>query len=66
MFPNTSLCKTCDPQGGSILAPGHYLHKLDWGPLDDATYQLLYMHQGSRRCGLRQQEFFMLSLYNPM
>ena len=37
-YPYISLCKTCDPGGGTIFGPnGHNLDRLGKGPLDDAT-----------------------------
>ena len=34
-----SLRKTCSPRAGTFLTPGHNLHKLGRGILDDATYE---------------------------
>ena len=40
-FPNISLSKTCDPQGGAIFLPqGYNLNQLGRDPLGDATYQI--------------------------
>ena len=41
IFHYISLCKTCDPGGGTIFGPfGHNLNKLGRGLLADATYQI--------------------------
>ena len=51
------------PPGGNHFWPhGYNFNKLGRGPLGDAPYK----YQGSRPCGLRQEDIFMFSLYKPM
>ena len=38
--PYIRLCKTCDPQSGSFLVPGHNFNKLGRGSQGDTTYQI--------------------------
>ena len=40
MFPYITLCKTCDPRAGPIMAPGALLNKLGRGLLGNALYQI--------------------------
>ena len=39
-FSHISLCKTCDPWTGPLLAQGSNLIKIGRAPLGDATYQI--------------------------
>ena len=39
-FPYLSLCKTCDPRGGSFWPQEQNLNKHGRAPLDDASYQI--------------------------
>ena len=55
-LPIKAYVKPVTPEAGHFWPKGYNLNKLIRDSLDDTTYQ----NQGSRPCGFRQEDFFML------
>ena len=57
VFLCISLCKTCDPRDGAIFGPRDIILT----NLQNVHQVMLYTkYQGSRPCGFRQEDFFMV------